>query len=245
MQKNTIISAALVILILLAGVVFWAFQRGVIYMKDGRPGFSKDAITNPVPAVEREPVFPADFPEAGREIYLKNVAALADVLDADPANYEAWLDLAIYYRMVNNHEGAVEIWEYLRKLYPDAALASRNLGEHYFHYAKDYKKAETYYEESMRKSPGLETNYTDMYEMYKYAYKQDTTAAIDILKRGIEAVNATSATQFKIMLGREYRDRGDRDNARTYLSEARDEAQARGDRSLASQLQSEINALQP
>ncbi len=243
MQKNTIISATLVLLILLAGALFWAFQRGVIYMKDGSLGFSKSAITNPVPTIVREPAFPADFPESGKEIYRKNVTTLADALDADPTNYEAWLDLAIYYRMVNNHAGAVEIWEYLRNLYPTDAIAVHNLGEHYFHAAKDYEKAEIYYEESITKSPALESNYTDMYEMYKYAYKQDTSAAMDILKRGIEAVNATSATQFKIMLGREYRARGDMENARTYLTEARDEAQARGDRSLASELTREINAL--
>jgi hypothetical protein len=82
-----------------------------------------------------------------------------------------------------------------------------------------------------------------LYEMYKYAYKQDTTAAIDILQRGIAAVGAQQAAHFKILLGREYRDRGDKENARKYLTEARNEAQARGDRSLASELQREIDSL--
>jgi tetratricopeptide (TPR) repeat protein len=243
MQKSTTISAALVVLIFIAGAVFWGVQRGVIFVKDGTLGFSKDAITNPVPAIILEPGFPADFPAEARNIYQQNVASIAQTLETDPTNIEAWLDLAIYYRMVNNHAGAEEIWKYVRKLYPNDAISVHNLGEHYFHYAKDYVKAEKYYEESITKNPGLESNYTDLYEMYKYAYKQDTTAAIDILQRGIAAVGAQQAAHFKILLGREYRDRGDKENARKYLTEARNEAQARGDRSLASELQREIDSL--
>lgn len=246
MQKNVIISAALVVLILLVGVLFWAFQRGVLYFEQGSafPKFSKSAITNPVPSLDRTPVYPADFPAAGKEIYEKNIKALTETLKQDPTNYEAWLDMAIYYRMVGDHPGAIEIWEYLRKLYLEDGVSRHNLGEYYFHEKKDYAKAEEYYRESIAVAGVLESNYTDMYEMYRYAYKQDTSAAIDILKEGIEKVATPSAIQFKIMLGRHYRDiAGDKENARKYLTEARDAAQAAGNRSLASELTRELTSL--
>ncbi len=245
MQKRTIISALLVVAILLIGAIFWAFNRGVFYFEEGSafPKFSRSAITNPVPSLDRETQFPADFPAEGRSIYETNIAELRTRLEKDKGDYQAWLDLAIYYRMVGDHDGAVEVWEYLRKTFPDDAVSRHNLGEHYFHEEKDYAKAEKYYEESIGVSSTLEANYTDMYEMYKYVYRQDTTAAIDILKRGIENMSGQRATQLKITLGREYRDRGDKENAKKYLTEARDEALSYGDRSIASELTKEISAL--
>ena len=244
MQKNSIISTALVVLILLAGALFWAFQRGVVFVKDGSLGFSKSAITNPIPNIVREPVFPEGFPEDAKDSYRKNIDTLADTLEADPLNFASWLDLAIYYRMVNDHEGAVAVWEYLRNLYPQDALSVHNLAEYYFHTAKDYLKAEKYYEESIQKNLTLESNYTDMYEMYRYVYKQDTNAAVEILQRGAQNIGGKTATQFKIMIGRHYRDvLNDKDNARKYLTEARDQAQKAGDRSIANELTREISAL--
>lgn len=245
MQKKTIISTLLVVIILLAGVLFWAFNRGVLYFEEGSalPKFSKSAFSNPMPSLGRAQTFPADFTAEARSRYEGNVARLTGIIEEEPTNFEAWLDLAIYYRMLGDHEGAVEIWEYLRVLYPQDGISRHNLGEYYFHAAKDFEKAEMYYEESIQVAPGLEANYTDMYEMYKYVYKQDTTAAIDILKRGIEKASGPSAIQFEIMLGREYRDRGDKENAKKYLTEARDAAQAAGNRSLSSELTREINSL--
>jgi tetratricopeptide (TPR) repeat protein len=245
MQKNTIVSVILVVLILLGGLAFWAFNRGVLYFNEGSmfPRFSKVAIMHPVPSLDRTPSYSTDFPAEGRILYETKVTKLKETLTKEPANLEAWLDLAIYYRMVGDHEGAIEIWEYLRTMYPQDSISRHNLGEYYFHTVKDYEKAEIYYEESIAVSPGLESNYTDMYEMYKYVYKQDTTAALDILKRGIEKAAGPSAIQFKIMLGREYRDRGDKENAKKYLTEARDAAQEAGNRSLSNDLTREISAL--
>lgn len=246
MQKNVFISAALVALILSGGALFWAFQRGILYFEPGSafPRFSKSAVTNPVPSLDRTPVYPANFPEEGKAIYQKNVTSLTETLSQDPINYSAWLDLAIYYRMIGDHAGAIEIWEYLRKLYPEDGVSRHNLGEYYFHEAKDYPKSENYYREAISVSPSLESNFTDLYEMYRYVYKQDTSAAVDILHEGIGKVAEASAIQFKIMLGRHYRDvLNDKENARKYLTEARDAAQARGDRSIANELTREINAL--
>ncbi|TSC61701.1 MAG: hypothetical protein Athens041674_684 [Parcubacteria group bacterium Athens0416_74] len=245
MEKKTILSIVLVILILALGVLYWAFDRGVLFFSEGSlvPKFSKTAITNPMPSFGRQPTFSADFTDKAKEIYMSNVEKLTTALKEDPTRLEAWLDLAIYYRMVNDNEGAIEIWEYLRKTYPGAGISMHNLGEYYFHTAKDYEKAESYYLESISASSDIQSNYLDLYDMYKYVYKQDTDAAVDILKKGIENIQSVSAIDMMVMLGREYRDRGDKENAKKYLTEARDAAQEAGNRSLSNDLTREISAL--
>lgn len=244
MQKRHLVSAALVVLILIAGVAFWAFQRGVITYKDGGIRFSKAALLHPMPSLDREVQFPADFTEEAQEIYLANVARVTEAIRENAANVDAWFDLAIYYRMLGDHEGAIEIWEYVGQTYADQGISLHNLGEYYFHNEKDYEKAEGYYRKSIDINPTLESNYTDLYEMYRYVYKQDTNAAIDILLEGANSMGGVSAIQMQILLGRHYRDVvKDNVNARSYLVSARDAALERGDRSIADTLTAEINAL--
>lgn len=244
MQKKNIISAILVALVLLAGLAYWAYQRGVIYFADGAPRFSVSAITNPVPDLDRPVNYPADFPEAGKEIYERDIAGLRERIEADAEDYEAWLDLAIYYRMVGDHAGAVDIWEYLIKKYPSDSISLHNLGEYYFRVEKDYPRAEEYYNRSIAANATLQSNYSDLYDMYRYAYKTDTDLAIESLERGITGIVGPERIELKIVLGRHYRDiLGDTENARKYLTEARDDARTVGDESIANALQQELNAL--
>lgn len=244
MQKNVLVSIGLVVVILVAGLGVWAFQRGILYFENGLPKISIEKIKNPVPGLGRSITYPEGFPEESKPGYEKRRAELEALVKADPLNAVAWYDLAIHYRVTGDYDGAVEIWEYLVGINPGEGIALHNLAQHYFYNAKEYEKAERYYERSIEGFPGLLSNYTELYEMYRYAYKQDTDAAIKILERGIETISGTSQIDLQAMLGRHYRDVvGDKENARTYLTEARDAAQEAGNRDLASILTAEINAL--
>jgi tetratricopeptide (TPR) repeat protein len=244
MQKRHIISAVFVVAIILTGLFYAAFERGVISYRDGALKFSKSAITNPAPSLHRKTVFPVDFSEETKGLYMARLEKTTSALESDLFNYEAWLDLAIAYRMVGDNAGAIEIWEYLSASDPRDGISRHNLAEHYFHTEKQYEKAEKLYRESIAVAPALGSNYTDLYDMYRYVYKQNTGAAVDILLEGVETLGGTSAIQFNIMLGRHYRDvLKDATNARKYLTEARDAAAARGDRAIATQLSAEISSL--
>lgn len=246
MQKKIFISAVLVIIILLAGATLWAFQRGVLSFEEGSwiPTFSKTAIAHPTPALDRPITYPADFSVEARTIFDSNLAKLKERLTANTADHEAWLDLAIYYRMVGDYDGAVEIWEYLRAIKEDDGISRRNLGEHYFHSVKDYPKAEAYYRESISVAPQLEISYTDLYEMYRYVYKKESTAAVDILKEALQNISGPSQVQFSLTLGRHYRDvLSDRDTARKYLTEARAFAVELKDTNLVRSIDKELAGL--
>lgn len=246
MQKNVLVSAILVVIILLGGLAYWALERGVLYFEEGDafPRFSLEALKNPFPDLDRRIVYPDSFPQELRADYETRRAELVAQVEADPSDLSAWFNLALNYRMVNDHEGAVQIWKYLVSQNPREAVSLHNLGEYYFHTEKDYPKAEEYYELSIAANPGLTVNYTDLHEMYRYVYKQDTTAAIDILERGIANLKTNESIVLQVALGRYYRDvLSDAENARIHLGAARDAAQARGDRSTANELQREIDAL--
>ena len=246
MQKKTIFSILLVVAILLAGALFWAFSRGALYFEQGSafPKFSRSALTNPMPSLNRTPNYPADFSNDAKALYERRVTELTDTIKKDPNDHGAWLDLAIYYRMIGDNAGAVEIWEYLVNKFDTDAVSLHNLAQHYYQIEKDYPKAESYFERSIAASAGMSSNYTDMYEMYRYVYKQDTTAAVDILKRGIAALTGPERIDLKIILARHYRDvLHDTENAQKYLTEARDDATAIGDRGIANEIQRELNAL--
>lgn len=246
MKKNTLISALLVVLILLVGAAYWAFQRHIITFEEGSfvPHFSKSALMNPVPSLERPINYPADFTQEAKDLYVKNVTEVKEKLQLDPLDATAWFDLAIYYRMVGDYDGAVQVWEYISNSNPSEAISLHNLGEHYFHEAKDFPKAEGYYLKSIAAAPDLLANYTDMHEMYKYVYKQNTSAAVDILVKGIENSKGGNAAQLKILLARHYRDNlNDKVNAKKYFIEARDEVQKLGNREVVNQLNIEISAL--
>lgn len=246
MMKNYyLICIALFVIVALIAAAFMgvAVKRGALTFHGWPPQFNRAAFLYPQPSINREIVFPAEFTPDARELFNENLAALKADIETGESGIAPWFDLAIYYRMVGDHEGAVEIWEYIAAHYPEDGIALHNLGEYYFHTARDYKKAEEYYNRSIEIEPRISANYTDLYEMYKYVYKQDTDAALGALKKGIENIPDLGAIDLMAMLGREYRERGDTENARTYLTKARDAAQAAGNNSLSSSLAAEISAL--
>jgi len=196
-----------------------------------------------MPSFERPTTFPVDFTEETKTLFNEDVAALKERIRLNSKDWSAWLDLAIRYRMVNDNDGAVLIWEYLRKSNPEDGVALHNLGGHYFYEEKNYRKAETYYRESIEVAPVLSINYTSLFDMYRYVYKTDTDAAVEILKEGIEKVGEGEALDMRIMLGRYLAEKEDIEGARTYLTEARDAARTLGNTQLVAIIEAELALL--
>lgn len=226
MTKNTWIIVGAIFAASVLALAGFLYSRDALYFTGWQPHFSVTALQHPEPSLDRPINFPADFTQEARETYNAKLASAKDALKKDPSNVAAWFDLAIYYRGVGDHEGAVEIWEYVSAMNPKESISLHNIGEYYFHTAKDYQKAESYYMRSMELTPTLAQNYYDLADMYEYVYKQDTSAAEDILKKGIESVEAPQSINFIIRLAQYYADTGDTENARTYYKQALDAATA-------------------
>ncbi|MCE9541031.1 tetratricopeptide repeat protein [Candidatus Kaiserbacteria bacterium] len=240
-QKITIAAALiLAIAVLLLSV---AYNRGALTFDGWKPRFSLSAFKNPKPSLDRPITFPADFTQEAQTLFNQQLAKTKAAIEADPSDVSAWFDLAIDYRMVGDYEGAVAIWKYISAKYPTEGISLHNLGEYYFHTAKDYPTAENYYRQSIKVAPHLEQNYLDLADMYTYVYKQDTDATVNILKEGIANLVAPENVNLEIQLAAYYASKGDTADARTYYQQALQTARALKNTTLITQLEKSLSRL--
>jgi hypothetical protein len=140
--------------------------------------------TPPVPALDRPVVFPAGFPEEGRNIISSKIEYNVSLLKNDPSNSDAWLDLAILRKTIDDFEGARDIWIFLGAVNPNNALPFANLANLYAFELKDPAKAEENFAKALEKDPSEVVVYRQAYEFYRFVKKDDAKAR-DMLTRGI------------------------------------------------------------
>lgn len=215
-MKIIYIVGAVAILVFAVGA--WAFNHGVVSLGAGGLSFSLDGASQP--SLDRKVNFPPEFSAEAQQIYTERLDAVKAAINSNPSDLEVWFDLAILYRQVNDQKGAVEIWKWIAANYPTEAVSRHNLGEHYFHNEKDYAAAEKWYRDSIEQAPGMAINYTDMYEMYTYVYKQETNAAEDIINEGMEKVSKREKIDFQLLLATRFQENGDTTKALTYFQGA-------------------------
>jgi tetratricopeptide (TPR) repeat protein len=242
-NKQTLIALALVAtLLVLIGIA--ARQRGALVFSAAAPyvHFNASALLNPRPSLEGEVQFPVDFPQEAREVYLSNLEKIKARIEEDPTNVAAWNDLAIYRKMVEDYDGAEKVWKYAISLQPSYGVGLHNLAELYFHTEKNYRAAQKYYDRSIAAMPTLAVNYADLHEMYRYAL-EDSEAAIEILKKGIESVDIHQQIDLARILAAYYLELGDTEGARTYYTHALELSQHVGNAELEAHFQSQLNSL--
>lgn len=140
-----------------------------------------------IPNLDKPLIFPQDLSDDIKKIVTEKVKSLVTTLKSESDNFSAWLDLAIYRKMVHDYQGAAEIWEYLNKAYPDQSISSGNLGDLYHYYLKDFPRAEANFKQAIINSPNRIDLYRGLFELYKYSYRQNTSAAEDTLLAGLKA----------------------------------------------------------
>ena len=147
----------------------------------------EDAPALVIPNLDKSLIFPDGFAEDAKKIVTEKVKNLTANLKSNPDNFSAWLDLAIYRKMIHDYQGAREIWEYLNNTYPTQSISFGNLGDLYHYFLKDFSKAEVNFKQAIVNSPNRIDLYRGLFELYKYSYKQNTSAAEDILLSGLKA----------------------------------------------------------
>ncbi len=195
------------------------------------------------PSLDRPFAIPEEFsPEAGA-VLEQNVAELKKTLSANPEVSDAWLDLAIYYKTANDLDGAIEIWKYLAEGKQNP-IAYYNLGNSAHFLLKEYASAERYYKKAAELSPSVSINYIGLHELYRYSYKQNTTAAADVLNGAMDKVDIRGQVDLLITLGGYYKEKGDKVKALDAYTLARTQANSFGNTTLVEQLDREISSLQ-
>ena len=198
--------------------------------------------TIPVPSLERPIVFSVAFPDEAQKIMRDKIAQTSEALKVDKTYFNDWLNLGIYRKQIGDYEGARQAWDYASALQPNNNISFYNLGVLYHYYLKDFPKAESNFLTSIKKNPSYPQTYGELHDLYQFSYKQDTTAAIDILKQGLKA--ADHNINLLVKLAVYYRDvKKDSVNARLYFRQAKESATAAGDATRANALDAEIKAL--
>ena len=103
----------------------------------------------PAPAI-RPIIISTDLPPEARTALTANFVEVKQLLIKDPADFNAWLDLAILYKIGGDYRGAEAIWLYATKAWPESPIPFNNLGDLYQNFLKDAAKAKFYYTEAAR-----------------------------------------------------------------------------------------------
>lgn len=193
------------------------------------------------PNLNRPIVFPAGVNTEFKRIMTERINKTSAELKKNPENIDAWLDLAIHRKTIDDYKGAAEIWEYVLEFQPDNSVVLGNLGELYHFYLKDYPKSENYYKRAIALDQTRISLYRGLHELYKYSYKKDTTAAADILKTGLE--RNPNNTDLLILLGLYYREKGDKNSARLYYEQALAIAKQTQNQALVDALERDLRGL--
>ena len=186
-----------------------------------------DDIRSQMPDLSRDIVFDNSIPTEVQMSLTEKARSLKAVLTDDPTRTDLWFNLAIVYHSANDYDGARAVWEFLIKVVPEDTTSYDNLGKLYHFSLHDYPKAESYFNQSLAVNPNLMTPYLELFELYRYSYKTDTTKAADIIHKAIAKFPGT--LDFHVLLGDYYRDRGDVVKAKAEYLTAMDLARKAGD----------------
>lgn len=217
-----------------------------IEVEDGSNPVIKDIpIENSVdieaPDLNRSVVFPDFFPEETRNAITVTISGLAGKLKEDPSSFENWLELSLQRKLINDYMGTRDIWEYLNVVFPTNNISFANLGNLYHLELRDFQRSEENFVRAITNNPTSFHAYRGLHELYAYSYKQNTTAAADILKEGLERM--PDNTDILLLLAGYYKNKNDVQNAKTYFELALSEAEKQGNINLADLITTDLENL--
>jgi tetratricopeptide (TPR) repeat protein len=159
-------------------------------------------IPQPIPDLARKTIFSnnSSLTVETKNVLEKKIIDLQLQLSKNPGYFEAWLDLGIYQKSAGDYEGTIISWTYASKLYPASYLPLGNLGNLYAYFLKDNGMAEVYYKQAISKGPTQPYLYTQLAEIYRDIFK-DNTKALDIINQGLSQIpNDPNLLQLKASL---------------------------------------------
>jgi len=139
-----------------------------------------------------------NMPEDAQKIARQKIADFSAKLRDSNDWVDGWLQLAIYRKMIGDYEAARDIWNYVALIAPKSPTPFNNLGDLYFHFMVDYKKAEENFLKAIEIDPHALYVYRNIYELYHYGLKDDAKAKA-ILEKGITA-NPGASQDLKYLL---------------------------------------------
>jgi tetratricopeptide (TPR) repeat protein len=141
-----------------------------------------------LPSLDR-PITVSDGMSLEAKAVLKDlIEEVTAELKEQPDRVDLWLQLGLNRKIAGDDEGAIEVWNYVATGVPSSLsyIAHGNLGDIYMNVLKDYPKAEQNYLGALAIQPKAVAYYSELYTLYTYFYKTNTSAAKDILELGLK-----------------------------------------------------------
>ncbi len=140
----------------------------------------------PLPDYKKAIVFSGGETQEFKDIMTERINKNIADLDENSGSFDAWLDLGINRKMINDFDGAIEIWEYIGAIRPNNIVTFNNLGNIYHYELKDYVKAEENFLQAIKNDTSYIPSYINLYDLYRFSYKTDTDSATKILEEGLK-----------------------------------------------------------
>jgi hypothetical protein len=197
-----------------------------------------DTITLPTPPDFRAPIaFAADVAPDVRAVITARAQSLEAKLARDSFDLGSWIDLGAMRKMAGDYRGAETAWVFVTKTAPRNTIAFSNLADLYMNFLKEYPEAETMYKKVIALDSTQIEPYVSLATLYGNLYKTGTSAAEDILKKGIVA--HPDSADLHVLLARMYTKDGRSAEAKAQYQAAITAAQMQGNADLAAQLKTE------
>ena len=179
-------------------------EGNVSYTIEKVPTTKNSGIPKPIPDLNR-PVVSTDSVTVSAETIVRateKILSLQTQLKKNPADFPAWLDLAMYQKMAGDYQGSIISWTYAGILAPSNSVSFGNLGNLYAYYLHDKTKAEIYYKQAISKDPTQAYLYGQLAEVYRDILNDITKAKIIIDQGLFKLPNDPYLLEFKAELNK-------------------------------------------
>ncbi len=162
---------------------------------------SKNLKAEALQLLAKNPIVGDQVSGAEKNQITEKVASLKKILADNFLNFQAWIDLANYYKFAEDYNGALAMLNFAVKLQPTNFLAFHNLGDLYGFYLKDSAKAEDNFLKSLQYNPRNIDAYLELSSLYRSGY-QGRTNSETLLSAA--AQKYPNDPNFPILLGQYY-----------------------------------------
>jgi tetratricopeptide (TPR) repeat protein len=199
------------------------------------------SYTGELPPLTNDVTMSPTLPEEAQKLLRTKISDDVERLEDVPWDGNTWMDLAVRYHTADDFDRARVVWEFVTDVSPTNVTALNNLGRLYHFELKDFAKAEEYFNKALVANGDRVETYMELFDLYRYSYKKDTTAAVDIMKQARERF--PEDINIPLTLGSHYRDIGKTGAARTQFELALTMARANNDVALMQNITTELARL--
>lgn len=138
----------------------------------------------PAPDMDGPITFPEGYPKENQLAVIQKMRNLQQAVKDNPADVTSWIEVGLYWKMLENYSKAEAAWLYVSMLTPGDHVTLANLGMLYGYYTHDYVKAEEYILKAIEQGPEQTYLYFQASDFYRDAYN-NLSKAKNIVDRGI------------------------------------------------------------